>query len=127
MRCKLVISLAFVLLALPVAAKETTSAPPPEVGTVPDPAWELLSGEAYLAMPDYDRQVYVGGLNDAYLWSFTGGFERMRWLVPCVDERSARQLSAMFTKWLEANPERWHEPAAKLFPFAIFEFCRERE
>ena len=25
----------------------------------------------------------------------------------------------------ETNPERWHEPAAKLFPFAMFDSCRK--
>ena len=61
----------------------------------------MLSGQDYLELVEYDREVYVTGV------------ERMKWLVPCVYGRKAQQLAAMFAKWLEASPERWHEPAAK--------------
>ncbi len=88
-------------------------------------SWQLLSGQDYLELAEYDREVYVTGVNDAYNWSYVAGFERMKWLVPCVYGRKAQQLSAMFAKWLQENPERWHEPAAKLFPFAMFESCRK--
>lgn len=88
-------------------------------------SWQLLSGQDYLELAEYDREVYITGVNDAYNWSYVAGFERMKWLVPCVYGRKAQQLSAMFSKWLQANPERWHEPAAKLFPFAMFETCRK--
>ncbi|MDA1101766.1 MAG: hypothetical protein O2967_22630 [Proteobacteria bacterium] len=97
----------------------------------PDPAavrsWQLLSGQDYLELAEYDREVYVTGVSDAYNWSFVAGFQRMKWLVPCVHGRQAEQLSAMFSKWLRENPERWHEPAAKLFPFAMFTACRKPE
>jgi hypothetical protein len=89
------------------------------------PSWQLLSGQDYLELAEYDREVYVTGVNDAYNWSYVAGFERMKWLVPCVHGRKAQQLSAMFAKWLGTNPERWHEPAAKLFPFAMFDSCRK--
>jgi hypothetical protein len=89
------------------------------------PSWQLLSGQDYLELAEYDREVYVTGLNDAYNWSYVAGFERMKWLVPCVLGRKAPQLAAMYAKWLQAKPERWHEPAAKLFPFAMFESCRK--
>lgn len=87
-------------------------------------SWQLFRADDYLALPAYEQELYVSGLNDAYNWSFSGGFERMKWLVPCVQGRKAPQLTAMFRKWLDRYPERWHEPAAKLFPFAIFELCR---
>ncbi len=90
-------------------------------------SWQLLSGQDYLELAEYDREVYVTGVNDAYNWSYVAGFERMKWLVPCVHGRQAEQLSAMFAKWLKNNPERWHEPAAKLFPFAMFSDCRKPE
>ena len=45
--------------------------------------------------------------------------------MPCVYGRKAQQLAAMFAKWLEASPECWHEPAAKLFPFAMFDSYRK--
>ena len=89
------------------------------------PSWQLLSGQDYLELAEYDREVYVSGINDAYSWSYVAGFERMKWLGPCVQGRQAEQLAAMFSKWLRENPERWHEPAAKLFPFAMFAACRE--
>ncbi len=88
-------------------------------------SWQLLSGQDYLELAEYDREVYVTGLNDAYNWSYVAGFERMKWLVPCVHGRKSQQLAAMYAKWLQAKPERWHEPAAKLFPFAMFESCRK--
>jgi hypothetical protein len=88
-------------------------------------SWQLMSGQDYLEMPEYDREVYVSGLNDAYNWSYAGGFERMKWLVPCARNRQAAQLAAVFGKWLRDNPERWHEPAAKLYPFAVFQACKK--
>ena len=91
----------------------------------PGKTWQLLSGQAFLELAEYDREVYVTGVNDAYNWSYMAGFERMKWLVPCVRNRKSQQLSAMFSKWLQDNPERWHEPAAKLFPFAMFAVCRK--
>lgn len=86
-------------------------------------SWQLFRADDYLALPLYEQELYVSGLNDAYNWSYSGGFERMKWLAPCVRGRKAPQLTAMFRKWLERFPERWNEPAAKLFPFAIFSLC----
>jgi len=116
-----------ILLAGPVCAAPSDTPAQDDATANADQALDLVSGESYLALPEYDRQMYVAGLNDAYLWSYAGGFERMRWIATCVDGRSARQLSAMFSKWLDDNPERWHEPAAKLFPFAMFDFCRDED
>jgi hypothetical protein len=42
-----------------------------------------------------------------------------------VRSRQAQQLAAMFSKWLQKNPERWPEPVAKLFSFAIFSAGRK--
>ncbi len=101
----------------------------PQAGAQSEPSagasWQLLNGQAFLELAEYDREVYVTGVNDAYNWSYVAGFERMKWLGPCVHGRQAQQLSAMFSKWLQKNPERWHEPAAKLFPFAMFTACRK--
>lgn len=88
-------------------------------------SWQLFHADDYLALPEDARETYVAGLNDAYNWSYSGGFQRMKWIVACVEGRKAPQLTAMFGKWLKEHPERWHEPAAKLFPFAIFELCRK--
>ncbi|MDP6690559.1 MAG: hypothetical protein QF384_13775 [Alphaproteobacteria bacterium] len=119
----LIIAVALALLAqvIPSAWAE----PKPPTARTSGGSWQLLSGQDYLEMAEYDREVYVTGVNDAYNWSYVAGFERMKWLVPCVYGRKAQQLSAMFAKWLQENPERWHEPAAKLFPFAMFETCRK--
>ncbi|MBT7757490.1 MAG: hypothetical protein HN732_09200, partial [Rhodospirillaceae bacterium] len=46
--------------------------------------WQLLTGQDFLELAEYDREVYVTGVNDAYNWSYVAGFERMKWLVPCV-------------------------------------------
>ena len=107
------------LAPVPMAAAEPAQTP----GS--GRSWQLLSGQDYLELAEYDREVYVTGVNDAYNWSYVAGFERMKWLGPCVYGRQAQQLTAMFSKWLQENPERWHEPAAKLFPFAMFESCRK--
>ncbi len=87
------------------------------------PTWQLVTGQGYLDLAEYDRELYVSGLNDAYNWSFAGGFERLKWLPDCARGKQAAQLAAIFTKWLKANPERWHEPAAKLYSFALFGAC----
>ena len=88
-------------------------------------SWQLLSGQDYLELAEYDRDGYISCINDAYNWSFVAGFQRMKGLGPCVRGRQPEQLSAMFSKWLQENPGRWHEPAAKLFPFAMFKACRK--
>ncbi len=112
--------------ALPVQMTDAAGAESkPPTARTSGGSWQLLSGQDYLELAEYDREVYITGINDAYNWSYVAGFERMKWLVPCVYGRKAQQLSAMFSKWLQANPERWHEPAAKLFPFAMFETCRK--
>ena len=82
-----------------------------------------MTGQGYLDLAEYDREIYVSGLNDAYNWSFAGGFERLKWLPDCARGKQAGQLAAIFTKWLRDNPERWHEPAAKLYTFALFAAC----
>ena len=113
--------LVLILFSLLMAAAPAAAQTAPAKGS----SWQLLSGQDYLELAEYDREVYVTGVNDAYNWSYVAGFERMKWLVPCVYGRKAQQLAAMFAKWLKASPERWHEPAAKLFPFAMFDSCRK--
>jgi hypothetical protein len=107
--------------------EEDKAAGPGPVGKGMPLSWQLFRADEYLALPDYEREFYVAGLSDAYNWSYSGGFKRMKWIVRCVQGRKAPQLTAMFGKWLKQNPERWHEPAAKLFPFAIFELCRKAQ
>ncbi len=41
-------------------------------------SWQLLSGQDYLELAEYDREVYVTGVNDAYNWSYVADFERMK-------------------------------------------------
>ena len=53
------------------------------------------------------------------------GLNACKWLGPRVRSRQAQQLAAMFSKWLQKNPERWPEPVAKLFSFAIFSAGRK--
>ena len=53
-------------------------------------SWQLLSGWDYLELAEYDREVYITGVNDAYNWSYVAGFERMKWPVPCVYGRKAK-------------------------------------
>ncbi len=43
-----------------------------------DSSWQLLSGQDYLELAEYDREVYVTGVNDAYNWSYVADFERMK-------------------------------------------------
>ena len=121
MRAFISLIIAAMLVSPALLAPPAWAAPESSPGT----SWQLLSGQDYLELAEYDREVYLTGVNDAYNWSFVAGFERMKWLGPCVRGRQAQQLSAMFAKWLKENPERWHEPAAKLFPFAMFAACRK--
>ncbi len=62
-------------------------------------------------------------MSDAYNWTYAGGFTKMKWLVECSQGKPMEQLTAMFDKWLKEKPERWDEPAAKLYPFAMFDLC----
>ncbi len=86
-------------------------------------SWQQLTGADYLTMPPVDREIYVVGLSDAYNWSYVGGFKKMQWIVNCTENKNSEQLSLTFDDWLEENPARWDEPAAKLFAFAVFSAC----
>ena len=86
-------------------------------------SWQQLVAADYLGLPDVDREVYVIGLSDAYNWSYAGGFKKMRWIVDCTENKYGGELTVIFEQWLHENPDRWEEPAAKLFAFAIFDHC----
>jgi hypothetical protein len=86
-------------------------------------SWQQLVGTDYLGLPDIDREIYVIGLSDAYNWSYAGGFKKMRWIVDCTEKKYGTELTTMFDEWLASNPDRWEEPAAKLFAFAMFQQC----
>ena len=86
-------------------------------------SWQQLYGTDYLGLPDVDREIYVIGLSDAYNWSYVGGFKKMRWIVDCTENKYGTVLTTLFDEWLAENPDRWEEPAAKLFAFAMFQQC----
>jgi len=45
----------------------------PSAGT----SWQLVNGQANLELAEYDREVCVTRVNDAYNWSCVAGFGRM--------------------------------------------------
>ena len=56
-----------VALTLPVQMMAAAWAEPkPPTARKSGGSWQLLSGQDYLELAEYDREVYVTGVNDAY-------------------------------------------------------------
>ncbi len=121
--------LLFLASASVVSAQSSNPADRDEASTGPSEgdqnlrSWQQFTGADYLTLPDVDREAYAAGLSDAYNWTYMGGFRKMHWMVTCTNDKWGLQLAAMFDKWLEEHPDRWDEPAAKLFAFAVFQQC----
>ena len=101
--------------------------------------WVFYTGDSFLhelitENPTDTEVFYVAGLSDAFVtaavWGFTGptaSDDDLRWLADCVDGKSARQLTAIYTKWLKANPEQWHRAAGILFQHAMWDACEPQK
>ena len=92
-----------------------------------------ISGEAFLDLNAKDKGWYfVGALDamkqtrDTYLSASemdAAEFDEV-WEA-CISGRSVRQHLAIVEAWLNAHPERWHEPVIRLIFDAERESCAD--
>ncbi len=72
------------------------------------PVWFFYTGNSYLDMIEKNSAVkgietlYVKGLNDALTF-----YRNDEWIYKCSSGKSSTQLTAIFNKWLQKNPEQW--------------------
>ncbi len=93
-------------------------------GTAAQAALEAESGARFLARDDASRLAYVEGLADQLLQLHNAGLIRgFRWYVRCLERPDAPVLAEALTRYIEANPKRSREPAARNFIWAAVEVC----
>ena len=87
-------------------------------------ALEAESGERFLSRDDASRVAYVEGLADQLLQLHNAGLVRgFRWYVRCLQGPDAPALAEALTRYIEADPKRSREPAARNFIWAAVEAC----
>ncbi len=100
----------FVLLSasLPVAAGEI---------------WTFYTGESYLNAPEPARTLYVAGVSDTLNALTDSGDISAAWVVACTKGKHSTELTAMFDRWLAANPALLGKSAPLLFLVALRANC----
>ena len=120
MKKKTVLFLVLMLLLLALLTNGLQGQEKEEIGTTQISCF--LKGNDYLELTKQSRLFYVFGLVDM-LWSQTNYFNPK--LYSDIDEATnnmnGEQIMAIFDKYLEEHPEKWHYTAAYLFRAAIME------
>jgi hypothetical protein len=72
----------------------------------------FISGNEFRDFSPRLKRAYAMGFMDGVLMSpaFGAPKARLSWLESCVTGMTDEQVSAIFSKFLEDNPARWHEP-----------------
>lgn len=87
-------------------------------------ALEAEDGASFLARDSESRTAYVAGLADQLLQLHNAGLVRgFRWYVQCLDRPDAPALADALSRYIEADPSRSREPAARNFIWAAVEAC----
>jgi hypothetical protein len=90
------------------------------------------SGQAFRGWPQPWRALYVFGVTEGLSWGHSmrsvqgapaAPNDRLRALVRCVEPMTAGQLEAIAGRFLDAHPERWHEPMSWLVLNALLDVC----
>jgi len=100
--------LVFVGIALPVVGGEI---------------WTFYTGEAYLNAPEPSRTLYVAGMSDTLNALTDSGDIDATWIVRCTQGKHSSELTAMFDRWLVANPALLGKSAPLLFLVALRANC----
>jgi hypothetical protein len=85
----------------------------------------FMSGQQYLALPESRRSAYVMGLVDGiFIGPLFGASEaRIKALQSCLQEHNSVQIAAILSKYIQDQPERWHDGAHALFYSRMVELC----
>jgi hypothetical protein len=86
-----------------------------------------IKGNDYLKLAEEYKIFYVMGLIDM-LWNQTWFYSSKDYsdLNKATIDMTGGQIQAIFDKYLEEHPERWHMTAASLFWTAISEIVNEK-
>ncbi len=85
--------------------------------------WTFYTGEAYLNAPEPSRTLYVAGLSDTLNALTDSGDINATWVVTCTKGKHSTELTAMFDRWLVANPALLGKSAPLLFLVALRSNC----
>ena len=93
-------------------------------GAAAQAAFEAEDGASFLARDSASRSAYVEGLADQLLQLHNAGLVRgFHWYVRCLDRPDAPALADALARYIEADPSRNREPAARNFIWAAVEVC----
>ncbi len=95
------------------------SSPPAEGGEI----WTFYTGESYLNAPEPSRTLYVAGMSDTLNALTDSGDIDAAWVVSCTKGKHSSELTAMFDRWLVANPALLGKSAPLLFLVALRANC----
>ncbi len=85
--------------------------------------WTFYTGETYLNAPEPARTLYVAGLSDTLNALADSGDIEAPWVVECTTGQHSSDLTAMFDRWLTANPALLGKSAPLLFLVALRANC----
>ncbi len=85
--------------------------------------WTFYTGEAYLNAPEPSRTLYVAGMSDTLNALTDSGDIAATWAVTCTKGKHSTELTAMFDRWLIANPALLGKSAPLLFLAALRANC----
>lgn len=111
------IAVLFALVAL--ASLNPFSLSPARSGEI----WTFYTGETYLNAPEPARTLYVAGLSDTLNALADSGDIVAPWVIECTTGQHSSELTAMFDRWLTANPALLGKSAPLLFLVALQANC----
>ena len=84
---------------------------------------KAITGTEYRALNEVQRQAWVVGAIDGILTAQLWQTNKEPELSKCLTGKHPTQAKSVFEKAVEANPERWHLPAAFQLLDILQEFC----
>jgi hypothetical protein len=85
--------------------------------------WTFYTGESYLNAPEPARTLYVAGISDTLNALTDSGDISAAWVVACTKGKHSTEMTAMFDRWLAANPALLGKSAPLLFLVALRANC----
>ena len=85
----------------------------------------FITGNEYLRLPDVNKLHYVMGVVDGiFLAPFFGApKDKMDWIEKFLVNMTDSQVTAIINKYLQENPQRWHESMNVIIYSAFREAC----
>jgi hypothetical protein len=87
----------------------------------------FIRGQEYRQMNETQRGTYVMGVIDGLMLAFaiTNQKTSQRWLEECTKDMKVDQLTAIVTRYITTNPDKWHMSANVLVHDALLQRCDE--